>query len=158
MSLSADSELRIVRPLNPAIDPIAASRLRLSEDRVWRVTFVRIHHGEAFCHTTVCLPSDVGRLLSTSEELNSAGSTSPVTIIGLLDGALDNPIQDAEQSITIGSADDEVAETLGLDTGTSLLRIDRMYFDGVGKPVELAVSHFHPDRYSYRVRLRRSFA
>src|SRR5664280_748177 len=24
-----------------------------------------------------------------------------------------------------------------------------------GDPVELAVSHFHPDRYSYRVRLRR---
>ena len=158
MSLSSDSELRIVRSLNTAIDPIAASRLRLSEDRVWRVTFVRIHHGEAFSHTTVCLPPDVGRLLTRHDELSSPGSTTPVTIIGLLDGALDKPIQDAEQSITIGSADDEVAQTLGLDLGTPLLRVDRMYLDGDGKPVELAVSHFHPDRYSYRVRLRRSFA
>jgi len=35
------------------------------------------------------------------------------------------------------------------------LRIDRLYVDVRGQPVELAVSHFDPDRYTYRVQLRR---
>jgi DNA-binding GntR family transcriptional regulator len=158
MALSSDSELKVVAPLKPAIDPIAASRLRLGDDRVYRVTFVRLHHGEAFSHTTVSLPPDIGRRLGSVPELDRAGATSPVTIIGLLDQKLEWPIQDAEQSITVATAGDEVASSLGLEAGASLLRVDRMYFDSVGDTVELAVSHFHPDRYSYRVRLRRSLA
>lgn len=36
-----------------------------------------------------------------------------------------------------------------------MLRIDRTYLDGRARSLEVAVSWFHPDRYSYRVRLRR---
>jgi GntR family transcriptional regulator len=36
-----------------------------------------------------------------------------------------------------------------------LLRIDRLYFDAEDAPVELAISYFDPEHYSYRVRLRR---
>jgi DNA-binding GntR family transcriptional regulator len=36
-----------------------------------------------------------------------------------------------------------------------VLRIDRLYLGAGGDPVELAVSYFHPEHYSYRVRLRR---
>ncbi len=39
-----------------------------------------------------------------------------------------------------------------------VLRIDRLYSDSDRRPVELAVNWFHPDHYSYRVRLRRSGA
>lgn len=158
MALSSDSEMRILAPLATAIDPIAASRLRLSDDRVERVTFLRLHQGDPFSHTVVSLPPRVGEQLGRPAELTEPGSTSPVTILGLLDQALERPIQDAEQSITVGAASAEVAEALQLQPGTRLLRIDRMYFDATGTPVELAVSHFHPDRYSYRVRLRRSFS
>jgi GntR family transcriptional regulator len=35
------------------------------------------------------------------------------------------------------------------------LRIDRLYFDAAGRPLELAVSYFNPERYSYRLELRR---
>lgn len=158
MALSSDSELKVVAPLTRAIDPIAASRLRLDDDLIARVSFVRIHHDEPFSHTNVCLPLEMGQRLGSDTALTVKGSTSAVTVIGLLDQKLDEPIEEAEQSITVGSAVDEVAESLGLAAGTPVLRVDRMYFDGSGKPVELAVSHFHPDRYSYRVRLRRSFA
>jgi GntR family transcriptional regulator len=37
-----------------------------------------------------------------------------------------------------------------------LLRMDRLYFDQEGRNVELAVSHFNPARYSYRLELRRT--
>ena len=47
------------------------------------------------------------------------------------------------------------ARHLGCDTGEPLLRIDRLYFDAEDAPVELAVSYFDPEHYSYRVKLRR---
>ena len=76
-------------------------------------------------------------------------------MIALLDKALELPIQDAEQSITVELASSTVAASLGIEPATPVLCTDRVYFDTAGRPVELAVSHFHPDRYSYRVRLRR---
>jgi GntR family transcriptional regulator len=156
MALSADSQLQVLHPLAPAVDPMAAGRLRLPDDRVTKTTFLRLHQGEAFSHTSVSLPPRVGARLGEVTELAQVGTVSPVTLIGLLDRLLESPIQDAEQSITVGIAQAEVAEGLGLRSGTPLLRIDRMYFDADGEPVELAISHFHPDRYSYRVRLRRN--
>lgn len=157
LALSSDSEMRVLLPLGLVIDPIAASRLRLPDDRVERVTFVRLHAGEAFSHTSVYLPPDVGAAIGRESELTESGSTSPTTVIGLLDEHLTNPIREAEQSITVGTASGEVAAALHLDPGTPLLRIDRTYLDSTDRPVELAVSYFHPDRYSYRVHLRRSF-
>lgn len=156
MALSADSQLQVILPLARAVDPTSASRLRLPDDHVATTTFLRLHHGEAFCHTCVYLPPLVRSRLGEVKELGSPGTVSPVTVIGLLDHVLEAPIRDAEQSITVVTAPPDVATGLDLAAGVPLLRIDRMYFDTNGNPVELAVSHFHPDRYSYRVRLRRS--
>ena len=157
MSLSSDSEMRVLKPLGPVIDTIAASRLRLTHDRVHHISFVRLHQGDPFSHTVVWLPPEIAALVADHSEINTEGATSATTVIGLLDQALEHPIQDAEQSITVGTAGSVVASELQVEPGTPLLRADRMYFDSSGSPVELAVSHFHPDRYSYRVRLRRNF-
>jgi len=157
MSLSSDSEMRVLKPLGPAIDPIAASRLRLTCDCVQRVSFVRLHQGDPFSHTVVWLPPEVAARVADRPEINTEGATSTITVIGLLDPALEHPIQDAEQSITVETAGSVVAHELEVEPGTPQLRVDRMYFDSSGSPVELAVSHFHPDRYSYRVRLHRNF-
>lgn len=156
MALSADSEMHVLQPLTAAVDPTASGRLRLPDDRVATTTFLRIHHGEAFSHTVVFLPPAVRARLGDVPELAQPGAVTQATLIGLLDRVLERPIQDAEQSITVGSAPADVAAALELAPGSPLLRIDRMYFDIAGDPVELAISHFHPDRYSYRVRLRRN--
>lgn len=156
MALSADSTLQVLQPLTAAVNSTAAGRLRLSDDRIAKATFLRLHHGEAFSHTVVYLPPRVRARLGEVEELADPGTVSPVTLIGLLDRALEAPIRDAEQSITVAPATAEIAQSMGLPSGTPLLQIDRMYFDTLGEPVELAISHFHPNRYSYRVRLRRN--
>lgn len=156
MALSADSQMEVLTPLEEVSDQAAAGRLRLLDEHVSRTTFVRRHRGEPFSHTTVSLPPAVGARLRQAHELATAGARSEVTVIALLDRALERPIQDAEQSITVELAPATVAHSLGLPVGTPLLCIDRLYFDTTGAPVELAVSHFHPDRYSYRVRLRRN--
>jgi DNA-binding GntR family transcriptional regulator len=156
MALSADSQMQVLLPLSATVDPTSASRLRLPDDHVAKLTFLRLHHKEPFSHTSVYLPPLVRARLGEVAELSSPGAVSQVTVIGLLDQALDAPIQDADQSITVATAPAEVAESLDLPAGTPLLRADRIYFDTNARPVELAVSHFHPDRYSYRVRLRRN--
>jgi len=158
MALSADSELRVVTPLAPSIDPASASRLHLPDDHVFTVSFLRLHAGVVFCHTRVSLPPLMRACLGRARELSTARNVSWVTVIGLLDQVLPTRIQDADQSISVGAAPAEVAENLGVQTHAALLRIDRTYFDTNAQPVELAISHFLPERYSYRVRLRRSVA
>jgi DNA-binding GntR family transcriptional regulator len=69
---------------------------------------------------------------------------------------LSEPIVEAAQSITVGDADAEVADAVGCAPGHPMLRVDRLYSDASGRPVELAVSHFLPEQYTYRVTLRRS--
>jgi GntR family transcriptional regulator len=156
MALSTDSELCVLSPLAEAVDPASANRLRLADDRVATTSFLRLHHGQPFCHTRVCLPPHVGFRLGVAAELVTKGAISHVTVIGLLDKVLTSPIQDAEQSISVADAPPGVAESLGLSAQTPMLRIERAYFDTHVEPVELAVSYFHPDRYSYRIRLRRN--
>jgi len=56
----------------------------------------------------------------------------------------------------VSVADDEVAAAVGCPPGHPMLRVDRLYSDASGTPVELAVSHFLPEQYTYRVTLRRS--
>ncbi len=53
-----------------------------------------------------------------------------------------------------GSAYRQVASVL-CAAGLPVLRIDRLYRDRELRPLEPAVNHFNPDRYSYRLQLRR---
>lgn len=156
MGLSVDTRMDVITPLRRQVDVVAAGRLRLSSDIVYTITFRRSHDETPFCVTVVSLPPEAGLALASVAELTAEGATSEVTIIGLLDTRLDAPIAEAEQSITVALADAFAAESLGCPVGRPLLRIDRLYLDTNGAPVELAVSHFLPELYSYRTNLRRS--
>jgi DNA-binding GntR family transcriptional regulator len=156
MGLSIDTRMDVVTPLHVRVDVDAAGRLGLHTDRVHKLAFVRLHEDTAFCHTSVFLPPAVGRLLESVPELTEQGTPNAVTVIGLLDGRLPDPIAEAEQSITVAEATPRIAEYLGCEPGRALLRIDRVYQSVAGQLVELAISHFLPEHYSYRVRLRRS--
>lgn len=156
MGLSVDTRMQITVPLGRRIDVTAAGRLRLPGDMVYSVGFRRVHDGTPFCVTAVTLPPSAGDLLAPVTELTTLGATSELTVIGLLDSRLEAPIAEAEQSVTVALADPEAAAQLGCAPGHPLLRIDRLYLDTRGTPVELAVSRFLPELHSYRTRLRRS--
>ncbi|HJP76076.1 MAG TPA: GntR family transcriptional regulator [Pseudonocardiaceae bacterium] len=156
MSLSRDTKLEILCPLRRQVNIEAAGRLRLTSDAVHTVVFRRLHHDEPFCHTTVYLHPDAGEALAGLPELTTAGARSEVTIIGLLDTRLPAPIAEAEQSITATAADETLAAALDCAPGVPVLRIDRLYLTEDGRAIELAISHFLPEQYSYRVKLRRS--
>jgi DNA-binding GntR family transcriptional regulator len=156
MGLSIDTILQIVDPLEQRIDVEAAGRLRLDADLVAAVTFRRMHLGRPICYTTVTLPPAIGQRLEGVKDLETAGAESDLTVISLLDDALDKPIVEARQSISVSPVPDGIAEAIGCSSKQQVLKIDRIYFDEAGVPVELAVSWFDPEIYSYRVHLRRS--
>ncbi len=156
MSLSVDTEMRLLTPLERQVDVAAAGRLQLEHDVVQRASFLRTRDGAPFCLTTVFLPAQIAAYLEGVPELGKAGTVSTATIIGLLDTRLPSPIADADQSITATTATARIAKVLPCEVGDPILRIDRLYLTTNGDPVELAISFFLPDQYSYRLRLRRS--
>ena len=155
MALSLDTECQVISPLQRKVDVETASRLRLRSDEIFTVTFVRLHADIPFCYTSVYLPPRIGQLLADVDELASPGRRSRVTVIGLIDARAGGSITAAEQSISAAGAPAFAARHLGRDAGEPLLRIDRLYFDDEDDPVELAISYFDPEHYSYRVKLRR---
>lgn len=156
MGLSEDTVMKVVRPLTRKVDPINAGRLRSETDVVYEMQFVRIHDEVKFCATTVVLPPNVAKLLESVTEIHRAGSVSRITIIGLLDRRLQFAIAEAQQSITVDRFSIFDAQSLDTEPGSPSLRIDRLYFGPSGEAVELAVSHFVPEHYSYRISLRRN--
>jgi GntR family transcriptional regulator len=154
MALSLDTECQVVSPLQRRVDVETASRLRLPADEIFTVALVRLHADVPFCFTSVYLPPRIGQLLADVDELSSP-RCSRVTVIGLIDARMNGSITAAEQSISAAGAPPVAARHLGRELGEPLLRIDRLYFDDSDDPVELAVSYFDPEHYSYRVKLRR---
>ncbi|BDX34875.1 GntR family transcriptional regulator [Mycobacterium antarcticum] len=158
MSLSDDTTMEVLSGLRRRVDVDAASRLRLSDDVVYTVVFRRLHGsdpGVPFVLTRVHLPECIARPVLDSADL-SDGAVSTNTVIGLTEPHLGGQIAQAAQSITVSVADDDVAAAVGCDPGHPMLRVDRLYSDADGVPVELAVSHFLPEQYTYRVTLRRT--
>jgi GntR family transcriptional regulator len=155
MDLSLDTEFQVVTPLQRRVDVETASRLRLSADEIFTAAFIRLHADVPFCYTSVYLPPRIGHLLTGVDELASPGLRSRVTVIGLIDSRMTGSIATAEQSISAAGAPEVAARHLSVRAGEPLLRIDRLYFDADGDPVELAISYFDPEHYSYRVKLRR---
>ncbi|MCV7301957.1 GntR family transcriptional regulator [Mycobacterium barrassiae] len=155
MSLSDDTTMEVLSGLRRRVDLDAASRLRLDDDIVYSVVFRRLHDGVPFVMTTVHLAPSVAQAVLSSPELQD-GAIGTQTVIGVLEPHLDEPIAEAAQSITVAPADSAVGEALSCEPGHAMLRVDRLYSDTTGRPVELSVSHFLPEQYTYRVTLRRN--
>lgn len=155
MSLSDDTTMEVLSGLRRRVDLAAASRLRLDDDVVYSVLFRRLHDGVPFVQTTVHLAPPVAQAVLGSPELADA-AVGTQTVIGVIEPHLHEPIAEAAQWITVAAADAVVAEAVGCAQGHAMLRVDRLYSDTGGRPVELAVSHFLPEQYTYRVTLRRS--
>jgi GntR family transcriptional regulator len=155
MALSLDTECEVIAPLRSQVDIAAAGRLRLDADVVMSLTLRRFFDDLPFVVTTVSLPPAVGALLREVKEFRSVGHRTGLTVIGCIEEAKPRLIVDAEQTITAVPADRDAASQLGCEVGGPVLRVDRLYSGADGQPIELAVSHFNPDYYTYRVRLRR---
>jgi DNA-binding GntR family transcriptional regulator len=156
LALSLDTEMEIMQPLGLVTEPPIATKLALQFDDVYRVGFRRFHEDLPFCFTYVYLPPRVAEVLGSATFLTRAGARSRSTIIGLLDRALPTHIAGSKQTVTAVAAPQTIAEWIDCDPSQPILRIERLHFDDDDRPVELCINYFHPERYSYRLQLRRS--
>jgi GntR family transcriptional regulator len=156
LAISLDTTRETIQPLAPRADVGTAGRLQLDSDQVLAALFRRLHDGVPFGVTEVFLPPAIGRELQARNVLSRSGELASRAIVGIVDEIVPDGIAGAHQSITAVTLPEALAEMLECPAGAPALRIDRLYVDMRGQPVELAVSHFDPDRYTYRVQLRRS--
>lgn len=156
MGLAIDTTARIVQPLARGVSIEAAARLALDSDVVHSLSYVRSHQDVPFGWTTVSLPPSIAVLLHDVPEVTTVGAADRLTVIGLLEGRLKDPIAEAEQTISAVAAAGRLVELLGCEAGAPLLRIDRLFISARGEPVELSIGYFLPDQYTYRTSLRRS--
>jgi DNA-binding GntR family transcriptional regulator len=157
VALSVDTELEVVEPLHLQASVELADQLQPGADTVMTISFLRLHGGIPFCYTRVHVPVAIGRKLRELPEmaqLADPGARAPFTVISLMNQVTELPIHSAAQDATAVAADVDTAHRLGCEPGLPVLRIDRLYRDRELTPLELAVNHFHPDRYSYRIHLR----
>lgn len=155
LSLSIDTVMEVISPLQRVSDPDAALALGLQFDEVLQVGYRRLHEDAPFCYTQVQLPPRVAPLLEAAGFLRERLARSRATILGILDRSLPQPIAGARQTITAVAVPVEVADCIDCAPEEPVLRIERVHFDAEERPVERCVNYFNPARYVYRLQLQR---
>lgn len=158
LAQSKDTELEIVAPLQRAASPPPEAVRRLGAETLVELRARRLHAGLPYCFVIVSMIEEVGRQLGRVRLLRSTGARRKTTVLELLDGVLRPPIVAATMDVTVDAVPADVAPFLDVDEGRPVLRIDRLYLDANRRPVDLAISYLNPERYSYRLELRRTVA
>jgi DNA-binding GntR family transcriptional regulator len=156
LAQSVDTEMEVVAPLRRADEPHEGAREQLGVQEVMEVRIRRLHDQLPFSVVVISLPADIGVRLGREPMLSRVGERRQITVLELLDRVVDPPIVEARQVVTVDRAPKAIAPLIDVGPRQAILRIDRLFIDGAGRPVELAVNYFNPDRYAYRLELKRS--
>jgi GntR family transcriptional regulator len=149
----SDTNVELLRPISFEDDEEAARLLGLPTPEVSVLVMRRYYDGLPFALTRVYLSPGLGRRLA--EKHVFARNTPNTTAIAAIEPLLPHPIAGASHRVTAEPAPADVAGMIGCAPGEPILCVQRLYFDTRETPVELAVSRYHPERYSYRIELRR---
>lgn len=145
------TEMEVIVPVQVVTDAAAAARLELPTEEVATLLIRRLYEGSPFVVTRVYLSPEVGKQMREQgwpEETNS-------TVIGTLERFIPRAVAGASQSITAEPLPEELARYIDYEPGACALHVERTYFDREGYAVEFADSFYNPNRYTYRLELRR---
>lgn len=146
------SAMEITNPVQLEHDAEMSARLELDSSVVATVRLRRLKDGVPFGLTRVYLSPKLGGALTDSGLLAERGLG---TVIGMLQRLSLTNVSEAEQVISAVPTPEDVAEELGGTAGEPCLKVERTYIDTSGIPVEVAVTHYNPARYDYRISIRR---
>lgn len=148
----AGSEMEITSPVHLRQNPEISGRLNLDSSVVAALELRRIKGGAPFGLTRIYLSPDTGRLLTEADALPRHGRG---TVIGIIQRLLPRAVARAEQVITAVPMPAEVARAIDGQENEPCLRVERTYVDARGEPIEVAITHYNPARYSYRIDIKR---
>ena len=147
------TEMEVLDPVELREEPGAAASLELSNsEEVATLVVRRLYEGVPFVVTHVYLPPQPGKRMR-DEGLPANG---PGTVIGTIERFISSPVTGVGQDIVAIPAPADVSAMIDCQPDEAILRAERLYRDANGAPVEFAVSHYNPRRYSYRLEMQRS--
>lgn len=109
---------------------------------------LRSLHGNPIGYASIYLPGDVGKLLKRR-------SAATRLVLQELDTTPHAPAY-TEHTLSATLADGEAADSLGVASGSPLLRMRGVAYTREGRAVYYQDSVYHPDRYEYTVQLSRA--
>ncbi len=134
-------------PASPRSD--VAELLSIPADKlVYRFLGTRSMEGMPFAFIETWLPYEIGVQI-----VPLLGRGSPIT--ALADDKIDVHIAELEQMFVAVPAPGAVTDRIQVKRGRPALLIRRLYFDAAGVPIGLSINYCNPERFQYRVRLRR---
>jgi DNA-binding GntR family transcriptional regulator len=156
VDFSADDETEIVTPLRDAKpDPHVDELLQLGGQTASALTIRRVQRSRPLYFAHLRFPPVVTEYFATEPALAEAGHRGRFTIIGLIDRRWPDTIISLIQTMYAVGAPADVARGLDIKAGTAVLKVERIYYDRYGAPVELATTFYHPTNFVMRMRLRR---
>lgn len=120
-----------------------------SDQNVFRYEGMRFLGKEPYSTFNIYVPGDIGKVFSPAE---LKGQTF---IHRLIEESTGIRMVEVDQTINASTADGKTAKALKMRLGDPILFAERLYYTSDRKPVELAISYFHPDIYKYRIKLIR---
>jgi DNA-binding GntR family transcriptional regulator len=151
--LAEDTSFEIMQPLRLVYSPEAGEKLLLASLQVGFLQGRRVRENVPVGLWSIYLPPDISTALQNSAADFAASND---TVIARLERDLGYRILKAEQTISAGLANHQVAEILGVRIGEPLLHIERVYFDRSLRPIEYAISEYPAGSYAYRIDLYRT--
>jgi GntR family transcriptional regulator len=130
---------------------LVAQMLGVAPDQLLqRSVRVRSVDGQPFSYLTTHVPESVS-VTFTGQELGSRPLLELIERAGV-------KVEHARQRISAGLATSDVAEALGLHTGSPLIELVRVVYDQGGRGIEHLHALYRPDRYAIEIELVRSGA
>jgi DNA-binding GntR family transcriptional regulator len=156
MDYSADDETEIVTPLHEAASDMNVDELlQLGGERASALTIRRVQRTRLLYFAHLKFPPVITEVLAKEPVLAERGHRGRFTIIGLIDRQRPETIISLTQTVYPVPAPAEVARGLECKPGVCVLKVERLYYDRYGAPVEFATTFYHPTNYVMRMRLRR---
>ena len=140
--MGLETELELLDVQDVLADRFIAERLDVKVGHPVQVsTRLRKLRGEPFSHLLTYVPAAIAERYSVEE----LASTPLLTLLERA-GA---PVYEAEQWISAAAAEPQIAVALQVNTGSPLLKIERVMRAARGVPVQFICGHYRPDRFQY---------
>ena len=128
--------------------PLIASALQLEADeKVVRFELLVRDGKLPFAYSNFYFPPAVGEQLAKEDLVDT------VPILRIVERKTGQVIKRGEQNIRAIQADALIARHLHIQAGMPILQAVRTYYAADGRPVEVALVRYHPDRYDFTVDL-----
>ncbi len=151
VSMSLRTRVQVLEWKRMPAPPAVSTALQLPPGApVLKVVRVRKFKAQPIAYTEVFVPGDLAAVLD-----RHTLQDTPM-LVALEQRGIE--VVSADQTLGAAVADLDVARILRIAPGVPLLRVSRVAFDSQGRAVQFLVGLYHPERYTYQMRLSREGA